>query len=376
MCEQAGVAGRNLPPLIYACGFSIWKKPIVRQFFAGSHVVFVRSASRVPPSSALAVWGRKSIPGKLREGVKLIHLEDGFLRSVGLGADLIQPVSWVIDTSGIYFDATQPSDLEVLLQTTEFSSDLLARASRLGERIVNTGLTKYNVGNAGWHRPEYRPQTAALPSPLPNPLPLAGEGTQAVARRVILVPGQVESDASLRFGAPGIRTNLGLLRAVRGANPDAYVLYKPHPDVVAGLRRKGDDEDEADHWCDEVVVDVAMGELLPKVDEVHTLTSLAGFEALLRGKKVVCFGQPFYAGWGMTLDVVPVARRSRRLSLDMLVAGTLILYPTYVSRTTGLFTTPECALDDLLAWRSNEKTDLSWWRNVYRFVLGKILQQQ
>lgn len=350
MNELAGATGRNFPPVIYACAFSIWKKPIVRRFFVGSRVVFVRSASRVPDYSSLLVWGRKPIPGKLPEGVQLIHLEDGFLRSVGLGADLIRPLSWVIDSRGIYYDATQPSGLEVLLQTTEFTPELLARAALVRERIVSTGLTKYNMGSCCWQRP-------------------AGAG------RVILVPGQVESDASLRFGAPGICTNLGLLRAVREANPNAYLLYKPHPDVVAGLRRKGQGEDDAGRWCDEMVVDVVMGELLQQVDEVHTLTSLAGFEALLRGKKVTCYGQPFYAGWGLTMDIEPIFRRSRRLSLDMLVAGTLILYPIYISRTTGRLTTPERALDELLAWRAAETSGLPWWGNAYRFVVGRILRR-
>jgi capsular polysaccharide export protein len=121
-----------------------------------------------------------------------------------------------------------------------------------------------------------------------------------------------------------------------------------------------------------VVVDVSMGELLPQVDEVHTLTSLAGFEALLRGKKVVCHGQPFYAGWGRTEDREPVARRTRRLTLDELVAGTLILYPTYVSRTTGRFTTAERALAELLAWRQAGPGSLPWWRKPLRWVLQRV----
>jgi len=101
----------------------------------------------------LAVWGCKPISGNLPAGVHLLHLEDGFLRSIGLGADLIRPVSWVIDTRGIYYDATRPSDLEVLLQTGEFTTDLLTRAIKFRERVVSTGLTKYNVGITAWQRP-------------------------------------------------------------------------------------------------------------------------------------------------------------------------------------------------------------------------------
>jgi len=123
---------------------------------------------------------------------------------------------------------------------------------------------------------------------------------------------------------------------------------------VAGLRKKGEGEDEAVNWCHEVVTDIMMGELLTVVDEVHVLTSLAGFEGLLRGKTVTCYGQPFYAGWGLTHDFMPLTRRTRRLTIDELAVGTLILYPTYVSRTTGRFTMPERALDELLEWRQQQ----------------------
>jgi capsular polysaccharide export protein len=338
----------HFPLELSALDFSCWKRPIVRNFFQGSRVRFVRRAPAVPTGTTLAVWGHKPVAGTLPDSVRLLRLEDGFLRSVGLGADLVRPLSWVMDGRGIYYDATRPSDLEHLLQTTSFDESLLVRAGALREQLVTAGLTKYNVGAKGWQGP------------------IAEESTK---KRLILVPGQVESDASLAYGAPGLCRNLDLLRAVREANPEAYVIYKPHPDVVAGLRRQGAGEGGAALWCDELVVDVAMGELLPRIDEVHTLTSLTGFEALLRGKRVVCYGQPFYAGWGLTEDKLPVARRSRQLTLDELVAGVLIEYPTYVSRTTGRFTTPERALEELQLWRKLGASGWPWWRKALRWVL-------
>jgi capsular polysaccharide export protein len=119
------------------------------------------------------------------------------------------------------------------------------------------------------------------------------------------------------------------------------------------------------------VVDVAMSELLHEVDEVHSLTSLTGFEALLRGKKVVCYGQPFYAGWGLTVDLMPPLRRKRRLTLDQLVAGVLIMYPAYLSRQTGRFTTPERAIEELLAWRQERSILL----NIWRRILGRLFRK-
>jgi capsular polysaccharide export protein len=116
-----------------------------------------------------------------------------------------------------------------------------------------------------------------------------------------------------------------------------------------------------------------MGELLPQVDELHLLTSLAGFEALLRGKPVTCYGQPFYAGWGLTTDLQQIERRSRTLQLDELVAAALILYPRYVGRSSGKLTTPEQALDELLAWRQQSGRHVTLWRRLKRVFLRRIV---
>ncbi len=329
--------------VLHALGFAQRKRATLRACFPHARLVFINAARQIPARGTLLVWGMPPLP-PLAPGVAVIRIEDGFLRSVGLGADWIRPVSWVVDRSGMYFDATGPSDLEAILAGTDWSPPMLQRAAALRRNIVQSGLTKYNVGAGDWHRP-------------------------AGASRVILVPGQVETDASIRCGSPVVRTNLELLVRVREAHPQAYIVYKPHPDVVAGLRLWGEQESRAADFCDEVVARVPMHRLLEQVDEVHVMTSLAGFEALLRGRHVVCHGQPFYAGWGLTQDMLPVARRGRQLSLDALVAGALILYPTYFSCEEGACITPEKALDDLIAWREKEGTGLSWWRRLWRPVL-------
>lgn len=341
-------------PKLVALSFSKWKRPFVRDFFNGSDIRFTTRVKK-DNGHPLAVWGRKHDDLIIRKAGQLprelIRLEDGFLRSVGLGADLIRPLSWVQDPVGIYYDASAPSQLELLLRTTQFDVELIVRARAIRERILNAGLTKYNVGGGSdWQR-------------------------NRTDRPVLLVPGQVESDASIRYGAMNIRRNIDLLKAVRSENPDAFILYKPHPDVCAKLRDAGEGESDAPQWCDEVVTDVSMTALLEQIDEVHTLTSLTGFEALLRGKKVVTYGQPFYAGWGLTQDRALSAevrlRRDRILTLDELVAASLVLYPTYVSRITHRFTTCERALDELIAWRG-EKSRLSLVRRWIAILTRKI----
>ncbi|MGA7181529.1 MAG: hypothetical protein WBX11_18370 [Thiobacillaceae bacterium] len=337
----------DMPKVIYVHGFPRWKWPIVRQCFAGCRTKFLAKDERVPDHSWLVLWGMAPLPAGLPGDVRVLRMEDGFIRSVGLGADLVRPLSWVVDSEGIYYDASRPSDLERILATSVFDEEICSLAAHLRTQIVEAGLTKYNVGLRAWRRP-------------------AGVG------KVVLVPGQVESDASLAFGAPGIRTNIGLLQAVREANPDAYLIYKPHPDVLARLRLEGKDEQEAHQWCDEILTDVSIGELFRSVDEVHVLTSLAGFEALLRGNKVTCYGQPFYSGWGLTHDIIPNSRRGRTLTLDELVAGTLINYPLYLSRDGKHLISPEQALEALLSWRETTGGLPPWWQGLFRIVLRRV----
>lgn len=330
-----------MPRVLVAYGFPRWKKPVVRQCVAPRRVIFMAAGEAVPEGSWVVVWGMNPEPGGAG---RVLRLEDGFLRSVGLGADIIRPLSWVMDGEGLYYDATRPSELETLLATKRFSADECIRAAALRQRIVDLGLTKYNLGGEEWVRP-------------------------AGYQRVILVPGQVESDASLAYGSAEIKTNLALLQGVRAENPEAFVVYKPHPDVVARMRLSGQDEARCREWCDAVVTTEALPSLLEAVDEVHVLSSLAGFEALLRGKTVVCYGQPFYAGWGLTRDIHPVMRRQRRLSLEELVVGALLCYPLYLSRDGQRRLTPEEALDALVDWRARKGGREPWWWECYRTVV-------
>ena len=249
-------------------------------------------------------------------------MEDGFIRSNGLGASLIEPLSVVVDTTGIYYDATTPSDLEnLLVNKQDLSNSELQRVKNLQQCLIAQQVSKYNVGE-----------------PKPLVLPKSANG-----KYKILVVGQVEDDLSIQRCASDIKTNLGLLQAVRFAHPDAFICYKPHPDVQAGLRIGKIADTDMAKYADQTVLDSRMPDCLEKIDSVHTISSLTGFEALLRGKNVVCYGLPFYAGWGLTADNADntIAQKTlqRRkffreknltpLTLEQLIFATLIDYPLY-----------------------------------------------
>ncbi|WP_050507270.1 capsular polysaccharide biosynthesis protein [Pseudomonas syringae] len=341
-----------LPVQLQVLGFTRWKLPHVRRFFDGS--VLHLSGQRIgrPNARHVVTWGCKHDAALDGKQVSVIRVEDGFLRSVGLGSAKNRPLSWVIDDLGIYYDATRPSRLEHILQHGGSTPAQLHRAAALRNAICSAGVTKYNLPGPSWRRPDH-------------------------AEKVILVTGQVESDASIQFGANSIRTNLQLLMAVRAGNPQAWVLYKPHPEVLTSAPAKGDSQHQIVNGCDEVLGGNCFHQLLNQVDEVHVLTSQSGFEALMRGIPVTTYGQPFYAGWGLTTDIdmspSVQARRQRRLSLDELVLGTLIHYPTYVSRITDRFTTAEQALLELTNWHEiPEQGTPEKWRHVIKTWWKKL----
>jgi capsular polysaccharide export protein len=317
---------------------SYWKRPFVRRYLRapGRKVRFAsspRELEGVTEPLTAVVWASRKTPElsawATERGVPLWHMEDGFLRSTGLGSDLTAPGSLVLDPQGIYYDPSRPSRLEQLLQTAGFSVAELDRARRLRKLIVDSKISKYNL-----------PATEKL------------ELRARPAQRVLLVPGQVADDASVRLGTQAVSDNLSLLRAVRSAHPDAYIVYKPHPDVLSG-NRSGKLHDVADPPWDLVVGQVPIASCLAAVHEVHTMTSLVGFEALLRGIPVVTYGQPFYAGWGLTQDRAPLARRTRQLTLDELVAGSLLRYPRYISWSARCF----CSAEDKVLELARAQTE-------------------
>ncbi|MDP0971736.1 capsular polysaccharide biosynthesis protein, partial [Klebsiella pneumoniae] len=76
--------------------------------------------------------------------------------------------------------------------------------------------------------------------------------------------------------------------------------------------------------------DVRPADLLAAVDAVYVVTSALGFEALLRGLPVRCFGAPVDSGWGLTIDTVQTGRRGAARDLEQIAAAALIAYTRYV----------------------------------------------
>ncbi len=317
---------------LYCFGFSRWKHGHIRRVLnsTSNTIRFCRTAagarkSGFSRSATVVCWGtrgKKEIDRLRTDTTPIWRVEDGFLRSASLGSDFTLPASLVVDKRGIYFDPGTPSDLEHLLLTHEFTDEERQRATHLQREILEKGLSKYNISTL---------DSLELPR----------------NRTIILVPGQVESDASIAAGCVDIRTNEQLVLEVRKKSPDAFILYKPHPDVVAQNRKGKPVYGGIRDACDAIVENQSIAACLGKAHEIHTMTSLVGFEGLLREKKVCTYGQPFYCGWGLTDDRHPHPRRGRKLLLSELICGTMILYPSYINWKNKSFTTPEFIVQTL-----------------------------
>lgn len=304
-----------------AFGMRLWKRPAIARAFDGAGRG-VRFTAR-PAAAVTLAWAGRAAEVEAHDPPRLRRVEDGFLRSRGLGAELTPPLSLVADDLGIYYDPTRGSRLERLI-ASPLPPGGRERAARLVARLQREGISKYNLSGALPELPR-RPGT-----------------------RIVLVPGQVEDDASIRLGAGAERTNLALLERARAENPDALLVWKPHPDVEAGLRPGAVARSDAARLADVIAEGSPAAALLAQVDEVWTITSTLGFEALLRGIPVTVLGAPFYAGWGLTRDLGTIpARRQARPDLLTLAHAALVDYPRYTDPTSGLPCPVEVALDRL-----------------------------
>ena len=329
--------------LTYAFHMHAWKRDVLRRYFPERTFVFVPfflSETRLrrdwldrinlAAAPEIFVWSL-NLPETVsafahRHAIPIHVVEDGFIRSAVPHAGRTPPLSLIVDSRTAYFDSRTPSDLEDILQHYDFDADpaLMERARRGMETLLSQGISKYNA-----------PVDQAA-------LPYGAKG-----RRRVLALGQVDGDASIRYGCPSPVTNEEMVRRAVAENPDAEVIYKPHPDVLSGVRRSSANLSELARICTVLTERIPMSRAFETIDHVYAITSLAGFEAVMRRLPVSVLGVPFYAGWGLTDDRQSVGRRTRQLTVEQVFAAAFLLYPRYFEPDTGATTTLEAVIRDL-----------------------------
>ena len=288
--------------------------------------------------SEILIWGME-YPTYLKEfiqeyNIKVTFVEDGFIRSIGLGSNYELPISLNFDSKTLYFNAEKESDLESILNTYDFKNDqvLMKRALSMKNKLLKNGISKYNHAD-----------NVNLDS-------IYGEKT----KKRILVIGQVEDDASIKYGCNKKINNNDLVRIAYEENPDAQIIYKPHPDVLFKRREALSDPNDVKDIALVVKESIPISQALDTIDHLYTITSQVGFEALLRNIKVTTIGLPFYAGWGLTDERQSCSRRTRVLTVDELFAGAYILYPKYYDYSLKKTLTPEESLDRLIQLKNKD----------------------
>src|SRR6056297_1861013 len=274
----------------------------------------------------IAVWGHSPYAARgeamaRKTGAGLIRVEDAFLRSLHPGRAGEAPLGLVIDRTGIHFDASAPSDIETLLATHPLDDTaLLDRARGCIARLQEAHLTKYTA---------FDPET-----PCPDP-------------GYVLVIDQTRGDASVAHGGADANSFREALYYAQEENPGARILIKSHPETLAGHRSgyysDADTGDRVSLFTDQV----SPWQLMEGAVGVYTVSSQLGFEAILAGHRPRVFGQPFYAGWGLTQDEDPHPRRGRRLTRAQLAACALILAPVWYDPCRDRLCELEDAIDHL-----------------------------
>ena len=328
-------ASKFFPNNLEAINFTPWKARQINRFYypiTGKRVKFFRSFKSKMHN--ILVWGKNRKIEKYNSKLNnIISVEDGFIRSVGLGAELYPPLSLLFDKQGIHYDGSRPSDLECLLQNFNVKQNELIRARRIIDSIIKLKISKYNL-------------RLNKEINLPN---------NSLNKKIIGVLGQVETDNSIIYGVPEktiLKTNYALVEQVRKDYPDSYIIYKPHPDTEAGLRANGKEDKSIKLHADLVAYKTSLDDLFKKVDKIAVFTSLGGFEGLIRGISVITYGFPFYAGWGLTEDYlckhIWARRRTRKLTIEELTFISLIKYPFYSSIKFNCPTEIENIIDEIL----------------------------
>ncbi len=302
-----------------------------------SAVLFGDGPARQASHSDLCLqWGISETPRKLRlrdaaarAGKSIVYAEDGFLRSSGLGLSGSPALSVLLDAEGLYYDARRPSGLErALASERELTPVEHARARAAIDRIVSLRVSKYN----------HAPQQALAPNP-------------SYARRVLVVD-QRHSDASIECGLADGQAFRDMLSRAVADNPDAEILVKRHPDAISGGKASYF-PDLAGFSRNVTAFDRELNpyNLFDAVDTVYVVTSGMGFEALMAGKQVHCFGMPFYAGWGCTSDTLRCERRNRSRSVEDIFHFAYVELSRYFDPESGTRCSVERVVDYLAGVR-------------------------
>jgi hypothetical protein len=268
-------------------------------------------------------------------GRPLLYIEDGFIRSVGIGLSGTPALSIILDNRTAYYDATKESRLQDLLENGEnLTIQQKQRAHAAIRKIVDNRISKYN------HAPDKDLEIGLA------------------RRKKILLVDQRYGDQSVFSGLADDNTFQKMLNDAVEKYADHDIIIKRHPDAIKGGKSSYFSDSNVAHLKNNPNVhlidfDVNPHALFDIVDEVFVATSGMGFEALMAGKKVHCYGAPFYSGWGATEDHLELSGRTRKRSVEDIFHFAYIVLSRYYSPSLKSRCTVEELVDHIVETRKD-----------------------
>lgn len=223
----------------------------------------------------------------------ILFSEDGFLSSVTRTVDFTVEkkfrlgCSLIIDKSA-HFDCSKISKIEETLNSDKiYTEKEIRRAEECIAFILKNYISKYN--NQPIRENNYSSETK---------------------KKKILVVDQAINDFSISLGGCNKDTFIRMLKDAIVENPGCEIYIKVHPDMIHDPKRGGQGENRFGHFTNINLEEYGKNvhlikeyqnpiALIKSVDKVYVATSQLGFEALMCNKKVVIYGIPYYAGWGI-----------------------------------------------------------------------------
>jgi len=231
-------------------------------------------------------WGKKentkiAFDYCMHYDLDYIRIEDGFIRSNGLGVTGAKSMSFIIDKSGIFYDKVNDNDLKDIILKQKLSIIEEKKIRDIIKYITDNKISKYN-----------------------NICTKSIDTLNISDKKNILIIGQVDNDMSLKYGLiDNHDVYLDIIKFINSNNTNHTIYIKLHPDILSGVKKSSLDLNQLRNMNVIIITDNYNPiELLSKFEEIHTLTSQMGFEALMIGKKVHTWGVPFYSGYGITED--------------------------------------------------------------------------
>lgn len=204
--------------------------------------------------------------------------------------------TFVLDWGGNYINPRRPSDLEVILNLLDFGAH--PALERLGKTL--------------------------------RPLAFPASSPDGGAVTVII---QDRSDPSFVYAPPSHPSAAQMIAMAQAENPGCHldVVLAASADrrpILSGSLPSGV----------AVIPPEFETAILARSRRIYTVNSPLAVGAVMRGASVVVFGQPFYAGYGLTDDRMAIPRRPRPLDRDRMFSGLFGLYCRLVDRTGALVT--------------------------------------